>query len=241
MTITHPTPVRLYLLQLALIEDGMPIPGYLIQMSDGTNILVDTGPPTDGTYVALDQKSVSIEDVTEILTTLGLTPRDIDLLVCTHFDSDHSGNHDRFPWSELIVQRSHYEAARATVNERWSSTRSHWDHPTLRYRLIDGDRELVPGVQLIETSGHVPGQQAILVRLPESGPILLAIDAAAFEEDFDAEKREEDFEGEMDPARFQQSIHKLIDLARRERATLVIFGHDAHQWNTLKKAPQFYD
>src|SRR5260370_19538281 len=155
MNITPSTPVRLYLLQLALIEDGMPIPGYLIQMSDGKNILIDTGPPSDGTYVALDNMSVHIEDVVEILKTLGLTPRDIDLLVCTHFDSDHSGNHDQFPWSQLIVQRTHYETACATMNERWSITRSHWDQPNLRYRLVDGDTELVSCVEVILTSGHV--------------------------------------------------------------------------------------
>ena len=236
MNVTQSTPVRLYFLQLALIEDGMPIPGYLIQMSDGTNILVDTGPPRDGTYVALDNMSVQIDDVVEILKTLELTPRDIDLLVCTHFDSDHSGNHDQFPWSELIVQRAHYEAARALENERWSITRSHWDQPNLHYRFVDGDTELVPGVELIETSGHVPGHQAVLVRLPQTGPILLAIDAAAFEEDFDPEKRIEDFEGEMDPAGVQRSIHKLVELAKRESVTLVIFGHDAQQWRTLKNA-----
>jgi N-acyl homoserine lactone hydrolase len=240
MNVTPSTPTRLYLLQLALIEDGMPIPGYLIQTSDGKNILVDTGPPRDGTYVALDNMSVQIEDVVEILTTLGLTPRDIDLLVCTHFDSDHSGNHDQFPWSELIVQRTHYEAAHATMNERWTITRSHWDHPSLHYRLVDGDTELVPGVELIETSGHVPGHQAVLVRLPQTGPILLAIDAAAFEADFDPEIRMEDLVGEMDAAGVYASIRKLVELAKREGVTLVVFGHDTQQWETLKKAPEFY-
>ncbi len=234
------TPVRLYLLQLAIIEDGMPIPGYLIQTSDGKNILIDTGPPGDGTYVALDNMSVHIEDVVEILATLGLRPRDIDLLVCTHFDADHSGNHDQFPWSELIVQRAHYEAACVPVDERLSITRSHWDHPNLRYRLVDGDTELVPGVELIETSGHVPGHQAVLVRLPQTGPVLLAIDAAAFEDDFDPEKRVEDFMGEMDVAGAYASIRKLVELAKRAVVKLVIFGHDAEQWKTLRKAPEWY-
>lgn len=58
MNTTHPMPVRLYLLQLALLENGMPIPGYLIQLSDGTNILVDTSPPQDGTYQAPDPPSL---------------------------------------------------------------------------------------------------------------------------------------------------------------------------------------
>lgn len=155
--------------------------------------------------------SVTIFDVTEILATLGLTPREIDLVVCTHVDADHSGNHDRFPCSELIVQRHQYDVARAMINTRWSITRPHRDHPALRYRLLDGDIELVPGMLLIETSGHVPGHQAVLVRLPKGGSVLLAIDAAACAEDF---------AGEMDPAGFRQSIHKRIDLVRREQDAL---------------------
>lgn len=74
---------------------------------------------------------------------------------------------------------SHSEAARASEQERWSITCSHWDDANLHYRFVDGDIELVPGVELIETSGHVPGHQAVLVCLPQTGPILLAIDAAA--------------------------------------------------------------
>ncbi len=38
-------------------------------------------------------------------------------------------------------------------------------------------RTLLPGIELIETGGHVPGHQSVLVRLPETGPVLLAIDA----------------------------------------------------------------
>jgi N-acyl homoserine lactone hydrolase len=38
--------MRLYLLQLALLQPlGIPVPGYVIQTDDGTNVLVDTGFP----------------------------------------------------------------------------------------------------------------------------------------------------------------------------------------------------
>ena len=49
-----------------------------------------------------------------------------------------------------------------------------------RIRLVDGDTELLPGLELIETSGHVPGHQSVLVRLPKTGAILLPIDAVPF-------------------------------------------------------------
>src|SRR5258706_4468527 len=135
------TPIRLYLFQLALIEDGTPIPGYLIQTSDGKNILIDTGFPNDDSFLSLDRPPgrgiLETTPVVDQLATLGLTPRDIHVLICTHFDPDHSGCHDDFPWSELIVQRAHYEFACAPEHARFALTRPHWDHPSLRYRLVD--------------------------------------------------------------------------------------------------------
>jgi N-acyl homoserine lactone hydrolase len=37
------------------------------------------------------------------------------------------------------------------------------------------------------------------------------------------------------------STRKLIDLAEREKAALVIFGHDGAQWKSLRLAPELYD
>ncbi len=37
------------------------------------------------------------------------------------------------------------------------------------------------------------------------------------------------------------STRKLLDLVEREQMTLVIFGHDGHQWQTLKKAQAYYE
>ncbi|TMD28153.1 MAG: MBL fold metallo-hydrolase [Chloroflexi bacterium] len=96
----------------------------------------------------------------EQLGDLGLRPDDIDILICTHFDPDHAGYHDAFTKAELIVQREHYELARSG-HPRFAAIRAHWDHPALRYRLIDGDTELLPGLTLLETGGHTPGMQSL--------------------------------------------------------------------------------
>ena len=37
------------------------------------------------------------------------------------------------------------------------------------------------------------------------------------------------------------STRKLLDLVEREHVALVIFGHDGEQWQTLKKAPAYYE
>ena len=104
---------------------------------------------------------------------------------------------------------------------------------------MDGDTTLLPGLELIETSGHVPGHQSVLVRLPKTGPVLLASDAVANQGSFKPDRQAGplDLDGEKAIA----STRKLLDLAQREQVALVIFGHDGQQWETLKKLPDYYE
>jgi N-acyl homoserine lactone hydrolase len=104
---------------------------------------------------------------------------------------------------------------------------------------VDEDTELLPGLDLIETSGHVPGHQSVLVRLPKTGAILLTVDVVPFGEGF---ARDEPGDG-SDPnaPAVRASTIKLIDLVEREQIGLVIFGHDQGHWETLKKAPECYE
>lgn len=211
---------------------------YLIQMNDGRNILVDSGIPADfqpppGALPHTHETNVVMQ-----LDELGLRPDDIDLLICTHFDVDHAGYHDAFPGSELVVQRTHYELARSG-HPRYDKARAHWDHPALHYRLAEGDIELVPGVTLLETGGHAPGHQSVLVRLPQTGPVLLAIDAIVLQRLFTPDRRAWPLDDDEEELR--ASTRKLLDVVQREHVALVVFGHDAEQWRTLKTAPAFYD
>jgi N-acyl homoserine lactone hydrolase len=108
-----------------------------------------------------------------------------------------------------------------------------------RIRLVDGDTQLLPGLELIETSGHVPGHQSVLLRLPKTGTILLTVDAVPFGEGFTRDKQDDD--NNPDAEAIRASTIKLLDLVEREHIGLVIFGHDMQQWETLKKAPEFYE
>ncbi len=238
MNATNAGPQKLYLMQVATIpERNLPFVCYLVQMGDGTNILIDTGLPENVQPPPGMPLPVMGKNVIEQLAELHLQPGDIHLLVCTHFDGDHAGHHAAFPQAELIVQRQHYELARSGYR-RFAATRPQWDDPALRYRLIEGDTELLPGLELIETTGHVPGHQSVLVRLPQTGPVLLTIDAVAQESAFTPER----VAGQMDEdeAMLRASTRKLLDLVQREQVRLVVFGHDGAQWQTLKKAPDCY-
>jgi N-acyl homoserine lactone hydrolase len=78
------------------------------------------------------------------------------------------------------------------------------------------------------------------VRLPKTGPVLLAIDAINSASQLDPDTRSIG-SYDMDEAGVRASTRKLTDLAKREGVTLIVHGHDAQQWPTLKHAPEYYD
>ena len=236
---------KLYLLQLSTTTVPLPqgrsvemvLPSYLVLTAANKRILIDTGMAPDalpsGSLPAQNEKNVL-----EHLSELELRPSEIDTLICTHFDVDHCGLHDSFPNAEFIVQREHYELARSG-HPRFAHARSHWDHPALRYRLVNGDTELLPGLTLLETSGHAPGHQSVLLRLPQTGGVLLALDAVMMQRLFTMDRKA--WPNDDNEADLLASTRKLLNCVEREQVQLVVFGHDGEQWKTLKKSPQSYE
>src|SRR5450432_3766895 len=159
---------RLYLMQVgSMPQYQIPIVCYLVQTGDGKNILIDSGLPE-----MMPEGEAEFENGQD----------DIDTVISTHYDIDHAGRHAAFTKAHYVVQRVHH--LDAASNPRFAANRPQWDQPKERIRLADGDTELLPGLELIETSGHVPGHQSVLLRLPKTGAVLLTIDAVAFREGF---------------------------------------------------------
>lgn len=229
-------PQRLYLMQVgSMPEYEIPIVCYLVQTGDGKNILIDSGLPEIIPEDASEFENG--QDVIQQLASIGLQPDDIDTVISTHYDGDHAGRHAAFTKAQYVVQRAHH--LDAPGNPRYASIRPQWDQPAERIRLVDGDTELLPGLELIETSGHVPGHQSVLVRLPQTGVVLLTIDAVPFGEGFTRDTQ--DNGSSPDAEAIRASTMKLLDLVEREHVGLVIFGHDPEQWAALKKAPAYYE
>jgi hypothetical protein len=121
------------------------------------------------------------QEVPAQLEKLGLSPGDVRYVVCKHLHGDHVGGHLYFPDATFVCQQAEIDYAREP--DMPSMVR---EYPLdqiapdrLTYETIEGDHDLSGDgtVQLSSTPGHTPGHQSLLLRLPETGPVLLSGDA----------------------------------------------------------------
>jgi glyoxylase-like metal-dependent hydrolase (beta-lactamase superfamily II) len=98
----------------------------------------------------------------EALRKVGLKCEDIDTVIVGHIHPDHLGLSYKFPNAKFIVQKREIDFARNPHPSVAFSVRKKWiEGPN--FEVIDGDKEIVPGVSVILTPGHTPGGQSVAV------------------------------------------------------------------------------
>ena len=218
----------------------IPIACYLVKTTDGT-VLFDTGVSPRAVPGLLRNDSMARFEDADLLVhrldSIGLEPADVDLVVLSHLHFDHAGGAELFPTSELVVQKDEYATALyPPAFFEGFYYRKNFDLPSYRWRYLDGDAELAPGVTVLRTDGHTPGHQSLLLELPETRPVILAGDSCYWQEHIDAER----VPGVVwNPAAALQSIRRLKTLARLVRGR-IFPGHDPVFWKAVTPAPGFY-
>lgn len=241
-------PIRLAILDFGLFEvhSGpriIGICGFAIQTDADELVLIDTGFPPK--YVA-DADAATEEDglgsfgrVLSItsdntpeaqLARLGLSKSDVTLMIQSHTHLDHLGHMNGFPGVPILIAKAERDLPRPLY---WSGKQAiEW--PARNYHLVTEDLTLAPGFEVLLCPGHAPGQLAFLVKLPQTGWMMLTSDAISREAEID-----EGFAGSWDVPLAVHHGDRLIRLAR-ERDAVVIFGHSPQQWPGLRKAPDWF-
>ena len=160
----------------------------LVEHDDGL-VLVDTalGNKEDAKFLDIyGVENQGLEGATQLedaLATTGFLPRDVKWVINTHLHFDHAGGnttmdpdlendprrHVRptFPNATYVVQRGELEFARQTNERTRASYLPHNFEPIAaanRWRLLDGNEEVLPGISVRVTPGHVPFHQVVLLR-----------------------------------------------------------------------------
>ncbi len=254
-----PPEIRLYVLDCGRLDmrdmgmfddsgalDGKPgtmsVPCFLIRHPKGY-LLWDTGlgdaladHPGGVDFSPEIHGSVRITLVDQ-LKALGLKPSDIDYLAFSHWHVDHTGNANLFGDATWILQRRELAAAIGPAPPPFEPLAAVAAYRHAKIRLVDGDTDVFGdgSVKLLLLPGHTPGHQALQLRLPHAGVILLSGDLYHSRE---ARRLQRVPRVNVDRAATLASMQRFEAIAARTHARVVI-QHDPRDIALLPLFPAY--
>ncbi|MEZ5893156.1 MAG: N-acyl homoserine lactonase family protein [Parvularculaceae bacterium] len=158
---------------------------YLIQHGDAY-MLWDAGLPRDylNNKTADEDGWLSFVTVTiaDQLALIGVTPDQINFLGLSHFHGDHVGQADEFQTATLLISGADASAIRGKPSGNASRRLAPWFGGGSTMIEFSGDHDVFGdgSVIILATPGHTPGHSSLLIRLKETGPIILTGDLFHF-------------------------------------------------------------
>jgi N-acyl homoserine lactone hydrolase len=223
----------------------LPVSCALLRHAQG-NVLFDTGchPSIAGDAEArwgglakiLTPIMAREDNVLNGLRSIGFAPDDIDVVVCSHLHTDHCGCNAFFSRATVIVHAQEIELARTDDGKRGYFS-ADWDLQ-MDMKVISGQIDVMGDgrIVLVPLPGHTPGLVGALVGLDRSGRFLLASDALSVRENLDRDVIPRNTRDAELCARSFDEIRRL-----ERSGYTVICGHDAAQWDRLRKGADAYD
>lgn len=172
--------------------------------------------------------------IPELLPQLGVTPAQIKFVGLSHSHGDHIGQTSLFPQATLLVGKGDWEVlsdAKLTPNQ---SSIAPWLTGGSKVEPLTGDRDVFGdgSVVILNMPGHTPGHRSLLVRLKETGNVLLTGDLAHFHENYN-NNGVPSFN--TDRAATLASLDRFKQIARNLKATVII----QHDQRDIAKLPAF--
>lgn len=179
--------------------------------------------------------------LTDQLAEIGVTPEEITKLGISHIHFDHTGQAAEFAQAELLIGAEDWalvsgELPAALQGIVLPDTLAPWTSGDSPVMPVAGDLDVFGdgSVMMLAMPGHTPGETALLVNLPETGPVLLSGDVVHFEEQLG---RNGIPAFNTDRGDSLASLRRMTQIADNLGATLVI-QHDATHIDRLPAFPE---
>lgn len=222
----------------------MPVSCMLLRHPQG-NVLFDTGchpsvPDNPARWQGMEKFMTPImppgDNVLTGLSCVGLSPDDIDVVVCSHLHPDHCGCNAFFKRATVMVHENEIAAARKPDAVPMGYLASEWNFGTIDQ--VSGERDVFGDgkIVLMPLPGHTPGSIGALVALDNSGTFLLAADTVSLRVTLDRNVAPRNTHDPQALLRSWEEVRRI-----EARGATVLCGHDAAQWDTLRKDADFYD
>ncbi len=148
------------------------IPIYVFYIEGGNQtILVDTGLEQFMVPDDLGEKyGFDILEFEDALTSVGLKPEDIDVIIHTHLHNDHCENDYKCPNARVYAQKAEMDFLRDPhpVDHRYM--------PDLLDDVdvveVEGDANILDGIDVIFSPGHTTGGQSIAINTSKGKAVI---------------------------------------------------------------------
>ncbi|MXO94985.1 MBL fold metallo-hydrolase [Erythrobacter aquimaris] len=212
---------------------------YLVRNAD-KYLLWDAGLPSalKGSSATQWVFTLSVErTIADQLAEIGLGPDDVDFVGVSHYHDDHIGQASEYAGARLLIGRGDAEAVTSGAMEATRAQLAPWlaEGAEGEVTRIASDHDVFGdgSVVIKGMPGHTPGHSVLLVRLPETGNVMLTGDLYHFEEQV-TNRGVPAFN--TNRADTLASFHRFDQMAENLEATVVI-QHDPRHVNRLPAFP----
>lgn len=156
---------------------------YLLWDAGLPSALIDS-PMTQGIFTVSLERNIASQ-----LAAIDVAVEDVDFLGLSHHHFDHVGQAPDFAASTLLLNVRDVAALREGANPQSAQILTHWLEGDGTIADFSGDHDVFGdgSVVILAMPGHTPGHSALLVRLPETGNVLLTGDLYHFREQIENE------------------------------------------------------
>lgn len=212
---------------------------YLIR-HDTQYLLWDSGLPAALIGAKPDENaavapSLAVDLPTQ-LAKIGVTPEQVSYLGISHSHFDHVGQAARFSNADLLIGKADFEALKLPQPPFGVEPKllAPWLDGKAKALPVDADHDVFGdgSVIMLKMPGHTPGEMGLLIKLKQTGPVVLSGDVVHFEAQL-ANRGVPAFN--WDRSASLASIERLQAIVKNLKATLVIQHDDTH----IAKLPAF--
>lgn len=227
-----------------LAETRMAIPCYLVAHPKGTlmwdvGAIPDTAIKGDGTPATQGFFRVT-KTLKSQLAEIGYAPSDITYFGLSHYHVDHIANSNEFDGATWLVRQVERDAMFADPPPARVDPKNYSELKTAKTTIITTEEYDVFGdgaVIMKSAPGHTPGHQVLVLKLAETGNVMLAGDLYHYPEERKLE-RVPTFEFSKEQTIASRAM--IEDYIKKTNTQLWI-EHDFAANAKLKKSPQYYE
>jgi len=172
----------------------------------------------------------------DYLAQLKVTPDQIKYVGISHYHGDHTGQLPAFPKATLLIGQGDWDAVNAPKPAQGVNAPAfaHWATGGSKYEALSLDKDVFGDgtVVILRTPGHTPGHSSLLIRLKETGTVLLSGDLAHFQENYETNGVPS---FNTDRAQTIASLDRFKKIAAALKATVII----QHDMRDIGKLPAF--